>query len=132
MELESASSDALEALVGSSGGASDTVAAWLSDLRARPGNYASVPTSDAFYVYSRWCADRGHVPLQPFIFARLMSMRFRKIHARFGRRTTRMFGMDKATATHLRDAYTVCPTPPEVARLFAFSELRKQPQKDTR
>ena len=132
MDVESAPTDALEALVGASGGASDTVAAWLSDLRARPGSYPSVTTSDAFYNYAVWCEARGHVPLQPFTFARLMGMRFRKIHARFGKRTSRFFGMDKATAGALRLAYKTHPTPPEVAAKFTFAELRKIPRGDTR
>lgn len=132
MDLDQTSSDALEQLVAGASGASDTVAAWLSDLRARPGQYAATPTSDEFYVYSRWCVDRGHVPLTAIQFSRLMSMRFRKIHARFGRKTTRMHGMDKATATYLRDQTRQHPTPPEVTRLFAFSELRKVPKKDSR
>ena len=114
MDVESAPTDALEALVGASGGASDTVAAWLSDLRARPGAYPSVTTSDAFHIYATWCTARGHVPLQPFTFARLMGMRFRKIHARFGKRTSRFFGMDKATAGELRRAYRRAPRPPKL------------------
>jgi len=124
VDLESAPSDALEQLVGGSSGASDTVAAWLSDIRATPGRHASVSTSDAFYVYSRWCVDRGHVPLIPMHFARLMGMRFRKIHARFGKRTSRFIAMDQRTAAYLRREYTTRPTPPEVAKMFAFSNLR--------
>ena len=88
-------------------------------------------TSDAFHIYATWCTARGHVPLQPFTFARLMGMRFRKIHARFGKRTSRFFGMDKATAGTLRQAYRVSPTPPEVAARFSFAELRKIPPGDT-
>lgn len=130
MDLEQAPSDALEQLAGSNGGASDTVAAWLSDLRARPGAYPSLTTSDAFWQYQQWCEDRGHVPLQPFTFARLMGMRFRKIHARFGKRTSRFFGMDKATAGALRVAYKISPTPQHVADRFTFAELKKDHSRD--
>lgn len=133
MDLDQIPSDALEALATSGrGDASDTVAIWLSDLRAMPGNYPSLPTSWAYSVYRRWCADHGEEPIRPFAFAKLMGMRFRKRHARWGRITTRYIATDKATAQTLREAVVKFPPTEEEIALFSFAELRKQPRKDTR
>ncbi len=132
MSLDQAPSDALEALVGSNSDASDTFAAWLSDLRAQPGRYPSLQTWMAYSLYRRWCVDRALAAVQPFTFAKLMGMRFRKVHARWGHKTSRFWAMDKATARDLRLAILATPPAPEEMEAFSFDRLRRVPRKDTR
>jgi hypothetical protein len=107
---------------------------WRERYDVKPGQRASVPTTEAFVAYRRFAESVGAVPLEPFAFARLMGGLFDKRRTSFvtdRRRVSACFLMRERGARYLRAASAEHPPTPADRALFTFTALRAARRQET-